>query len=91
MVRLSIVQPLAFGPAQQRFGTIRVVEPERSPVIVFEVRFGKVAVQVRFADVVELPVHGALEQREERLDCVGVVEAARANVLVSRMVDGAVS
>src|SRR4051812_9722272 len=46
---------------------------------------------MRFADVVELPVNGALEQREERLDRVGMVKAARPNVLVSRMVNGAVS
>ena len=50
-VRLSIVQPLALGPAQQSFGPIRVIESERSPVVLLEVCFGKVAVQMRFADV----------------------------------------
>jgi hypothetical protein len=60
-------------------------------VVVLEVRFGEVAMQVRFADVVELPVHGSLQYGEERLDGVGVMEAAGSNVLVSRMIDGPVS
>src|SRR3954471_15309642 len=45
---------------------------------------------MRLADVMELPIDSALEQREERLDCVGVVKAACPNVFVSRMVDGSV-
>ena len=59
-------------------------------MVVFEVRFGEIAVQVRFADMMKLPVHGTFQQREEQLNRVGMVEAARPNVFVSRMVDGAV-
>lgn len=47
--------------------------------------------QMRLADVVELPVNRSLQQREERLDGVGIVEAAGSNILVSGMVDRAVS
>jgi hypothetical protein len=39
-------------------------------------------VKVRLADVVELPIYGALEQRKARLDRVRVVEAASADVFL---------
>ena len=90
-VRLSVVKPLALGSAQQRIGALRVIEAERGPVIALEGGFGEIAMQVSLADVMELPVNGPLEQSEERLDRVGMMEAAGPNILVSRMVDGAVS
>jgi hypothetical protein len=58
-------------------------------MIVFEVRFGEIPKEMRLADMVELAVHGALEQSEERFDRVGMVEAAGADIFVSRVVDSA--
>jgi hypothetical protein len=60
-VRLSIQKPLPLCSAQQRGCALRIVDPERDAVIVFEVRFGEIAVQVRLANVMELAVDGALE------------------------------
>jgi hypothetical protein len=64
-VRLSVVQPLALGPTQQRVGAVCVVNAKRGTVIVFEIGFRKVAVQMGFVDMVELPIYGALQYREE--------------------------
>src|SRR5439155_810364 len=60
-VRLSVIEPLAFGPTQQRFGALCIVKTECGAMVVFEIRFCKVAMQMRFADMVELPVHGAFQ------------------------------
>jgi hypothetical protein len=47
--------------------------------------------QMSLRNVVELPVNGTLEQREERLDRIRMVEPARADILISRVVDRAVT
>jgi hypothetical protein len=58
-------------------------------MVVFEVRFGQVSMQVRRAGMMELPVHRALKQRKE---CFGRVRrGAVAHIFVSRMVHSAVA
>jgi hypothetical protein len=61
---------------------LRVVNAESGAVIVFEVSFGEVTVQMGLADVVELAVDGAFEQRKERLDGIGVMKPASADILL---------
>ena len=51
-------------------------------MVVFEIGFGEVTMQMSLADMVELPVNGPLEQSEEPLDRVGVVKAASAHIFV---------
>ena len=60
-------------------------------MVVFEIGFAKVAVQVSLADVVELAVNGALEQRKKAFNRIRVMEPASADILVSRVVDRAVT
>ena len=70
---------------------MRIVDPERGAVVVFEIRFGQVAVQMRLTDMMELAIDSALEQANKAFDGICMVETASANVLVSRMVDGPVT
>src|SRR3546814_17833576 len=56
-----------------------------------EIKLGTVAGQMGFAHVVICSDHAALEDREEVFDRVGVLEAARGDVLAGAVVDGAVS
>jgi hypothetical protein len=41
--------------------------------------------------VMELTEDGALEQSEKRFDCIGVMEPTGPNVLVSAVIDAAMS
>jgi hypothetical protein len=61
LVRLGVEKPLALGAAQQGFRPRYIVDPKRLAVIVFEVGFCEIAKQMLFADMMELPVYGALE------------------------------
>jgi hypothetical protein len=60
-------------------------------LVVFEIGFREVAMQMRLANVVELSVNGPLEQSNEAFDRVGMVETASADILISRVVDRAVT
>src|SRR5207248_112439 len=86
-VRLSIQKPLALRAAQKVVSALRIRDVA---AVVPEIEFREVAVQMGFADMVEVAIDAALH-REERLDRVGMVKPASANILVSRVVDGAVT
>jgi hypothetical protein len=45
-VRLTIEKALPFCATQQRFGPINIIEPELGAMIVFEIGFGQIPVQM---------------------------------------------
>src|SRR5947208_12684602 len=67
---------------------LHVIHPTLLPVAVAEIKFGQIAMQVSFADVLIGAVHAALQDREKSLDGVGVDVAA--NVLIGTVFDMAV-
>ena len=83
-----IHKPLALGADQQGGSAIPVAQITG---VRPEIELGQVAVQVGLADGVECPEDTPLQQREVRLNRVGMVEAACFDIFASRVVDGAVS
>jgi hypothetical protein len=82
-----IREALALDAPQRGVGAGRVGD---AASVVAEVEFADVALQMLGADVVINAEDASLQDREVRLDRVGVPEAA-ANVLFDRVVDRAVS
>src|ERR1700732_4341621 len=60
-------------------------------MVVFEIKFGQVAVQMGFRNAVEVTVNPALHDGEKRLNRVCVCKAAMPHVFIRRMVDGSVA
>ena len=73
-------QPLALRAEDGAISAGLIVDAEADPVVVSEIEFGRVAVQVRFADVEIAAVDAALEDRKEILDRVGVPERGPARI-----------
>jgi len=71
-VSLLIHQALAFDALHGLDGAVNVAVAEFDAVIVAEVKFREVAVQVLLAAVLIDAAHAALEDREEALDRIGV-------------------
>ena len=67
-----VSQPLALCANQRAIGAGHVIDAQGDPVVVAEIKFRRVAMQVLFADVEVAAVYAALEDREEILDRVGV-------------------
>ena len=86
----SIGQPLALGADNRAVGARLVIDAERDPVVVAEIELGRVAMQMRLADVEIAAVDPALEDREEVFDRVGMPERS-ADIFLGAVVDGAVS
>jgi hypothetical protein len=70
-------------------GALFVPDPEPGPVVVAEIELGRIAADVRLADVEVAAVDAALEDREEVLDGVGVPEDA-PDILLGTVVHRAV-
>ena len=68
----SIGQPLADDAFEDLVGTLDVVDSERDSLIVAEVEFGEVTVQMFLAHVLINTVDAALEDREVPLRSIGV-------------------
>lgn len=85
----SIGEPLALDTAQDIASAFGIVYAECDPVVVPEVEFGEVAVQMFLADVLIDAVDAAFQDGEETFRGIGMGVAA--NVFISRVVDGAVA
>ena len=73
---LLVGQAIAFRTRHDERGPFAVVDAERDPVVVAELKLRAVAVQVALADVVETAVDATLEQTEHALGRVAVRRAA---------------
>lgn len=80
-----ISQALTNDLKQRNAHAVGVINPKSNAVVVAEVIFGKVAVQVVLAVVLVDALEAALEDREEALDCIGVRVATA--ILAGRMKD----
>jgi hypothetical protein len=68
----SIGEPLSDDAFEDLVGTLNVVDSERDSLIVSEVEFGEVTVQMFLADMLINAVDAALEDREVPLGSIGV-------------------
>jgi len=75
-------------PGKQGGGALRVCHVAS---VGPKIELGEVAVKVGLADVVERAVDAALQQREVALDRIGMMEAARFDIFLGGMIDGAVA
>jgi hypothetical protein len=82
-------QPLALGADDGAISSGLIVDSERNAIVVPEIELGRVAMQMRFADVEIATIDAAFEDREEVLDRVGVPEGS-PHVLLRGVVDRAV-
>src|SRR5712671_1360641 len=88
--RRRIGQALALRPEKQAISAGQIINSESDPVVVAEIEFRSVAMQVLFADVEVAAEDAALEDRKEViLDGVGVPEHG-AHILFGAVVDSAV-
>jgi hypothetical protein len=85
-----ISQPLALCAYQRAIGPRHVINAERDPIVVAEIKLGRVAMQMRLADVEIAAVDATLEDRKEVFDRVGMPERG-AHIFLGAVVDGAVS
>src|SRR5713101_344443 len=84
-MRLSVCQTLSICPLDGASGAFRVINPERDPVRVPEIKLIEISLQVFFAAMLIDTDHAALEDREEALNGVGGHVAA--SVLTGRVGD----
>ena len=73
---MPVCEPLAFRALHGRESPVLIVEAERDPVVVAELVFRKVAVQVLLSAVLVKAFHSALENGEYAFDRVAVNVAA---------------
>jgi hypothetical protein len=88
-VRYPVGQPLASDALNRERGPSCVAVTEGDPVVVSEIEFAEVTLQVLLANVVVHTIDAALEDRKVALDRVGVGIAA--HVFADRMVYGAMA
>jgi hypothetical protein len=67
-----IGEPLAFHALQKTLCAVLIVYAKRDAVVIAEVEFSKVAVQVIVSAVLIDALHAALEDRKETFDGIGV-------------------
>src|SRR5205823_1657868 len=84
----SVGKSLSLGAFKDTVGASNILHAEAAPVVVSEVEFSGVAVQVRVADVEIAAIDAALEYPEVVFDGVGMPEE-RADVFLGGVVDGA--
>lgn len=80
-----IRQALADDALEQLVGAGAIIDAKGLALVVAEVEFGEIALQVLRRHVVVRADDPALEDRKEVLNRVGVVEAARADVFFGRV------
>ena len=83
-------ESLALCTDEHAIGAHLIIDTERDPVVVPEIKLGRIAMQVRLADVEVTAVDAALEDRKEVLDRVGVPESG-PNIFLGGMIDGPVA
>ena len=67
-----IGEPLAFDAFDSGFGAVNVAVAEPNAMVVAEVKFREIAVQMLLVAVLINSLHAALEDRERAFDGVGV-------------------
>lgn len=70
--RLAVGEPLTDDTTDQTFGALFIINAERSPIVVAEIEFGGVAVQVLLIAMLIDALHPALEHRKEPFNGVRV-------------------
>ena len=83
-----VSESLAADAFERGVSAFCIVEASRFPMVVSEIELSDIPLKVLFSDMMVSADQTALEKREKTLDGVGMHVAA--NVLVARMVDGAV-
>src|SRR5579863_3918488 len=86
----SIGQALSLGADQRTISAGYIVDAKRDPVVVAEIELGRVAMQVRLADVEIAAVDPALEDAKKVFDRVGVPERG-AHIFLGAVVHRAVA
>src|SRR5438105_3862400 len=79
-----IGQALTADPLQGGIRALRIIHPERGPIVVAKIEFANVALQMRFANMVICPDQATLEDREKAL--YGVRRDFAARVFFAAMV-----
>jgi hypothetical protein len=85
-----IGEPFTLGTNDRAIGAFQIIDAKRDAMIVPEIEFGRVAMQVRFADVEIAAVNPAFEDRKEILDRVGMPERG-ADIFLGRVIDRSVA
>jgi hypothetical protein len=89
VVRLSVRQPLAFRASNRLGGPFGILNPKGRTLVVPEIEFRQIPLQVSLRDVVIYAGDPALENAEIILDRVGV--GVTANIFLNAVIDGLVS
>jgi hypothetical protein len=74
--RLSIGQPFAFDTFERALGAFDILDAKARAIVVAEIEFGEIAMQMLLADVVECTNYAALENRKIVFSGIDVNEAA---------------
>lgn len=72
LVRLPICEALAFHAPDRGEGAVNITIAKPDAVIVAEIKFGQITMQVLFFTVLIDAFHAALEDRERALNRVGM-------------------
>lgn len=67
-----------------------VIDAEGDAVVLVEVKFRQIAVNVGFADMVEVAIDAALQDGERTFHGVGMNEAAPGDIISDGVIDGSV-
>src|SRR5580704_14514405 len=84
--RRRIGEALALRADQSAVGASQIIDTERGPIVVSEIEFGCVTVQMRLAHMEVAAEHAALEDRKVVLDGVGMPELG-ADIFLGGVVD----
>jgi len=68
LVSLMVGQPLAFDALDRGFGAVDVADAERHAMVVTEIKFREIPMQVLLSAVLIHALHPALEDREIAFD-----------------------
>jgi hypothetical protein len=85
-----IGETLPDNPLERFSGALAILNPKRRALVVSEIEFGQIALQVLLADVVIRPRNAALKDREVAFDRIGVGIAPDvfADTVVDRLMAG---
>lgn len=85
----SIGEPLTYDTTDRTFGALNIINAEPGPVVVAEIEFCEIAMQVLLTNVLVGSINAALEDRE-KVFC-GVGRCIAANLFLLGVSDGAVT
>ena len=86
LVRLMIGEALALTASYRCDSAVGVIEPKRGTIIVAEIKFRQITVQMLLGTVLIHAAHAAFENREIAFDCIGRHVAAR--IFLRGVIDG---